>query len=52
MKDALRAATDEAVQRGVTGVPTVAVGEELFWGDDTLEAAAAALGAGRREGIP
>ena len=52
VKDALRAATDEAVQRGVTGVPTVAVGDELFWGDDSLEAAAAALAARAREGIP
>jgi 2-hydroxychromene-2-carboxylate isomerase len=23
------------------GVPTVAIGDELFWGDDQLEAAAA-----------
>jgi 2-hydroxychromene-2-carboxylate isomerase len=43
VKDALRAETDAAVSRGVTGVPTVAVGEDLFWGDDRLEDAAAAL---------
>ena len=42
-KDRLRAATDEAYERGVRGVPTVAVGDELFWGDDRLEEAAAAL---------
>jgi 2-hydroxychromene-2-carboxylate isomerase len=42
-KDRLRAATDEAYERGVRGVPTVAVGDELFWGDDRLERAAAAL---------
>jgi 2-hydroxychromene-2-carboxylate isomerase len=42
VKDALRAATDEALRRGVTGVPTVAVGERLFWGDDRLEEAALA----------
>ena len=42
VKDALRAATDEAGDRGVTGVPTVAVGDKLFWGDDRLEEAAAA----------
>jgi len=42
-KDRLRSATDEAAARGVTGVPTVAVGDELFWGDDRLEDAAAAL---------
>lgn len=43
VKDGLRTATEQAVERGVTGVPTVAVGERLFWGDDNLEAAAAAL---------
>ena len=43
IKDALRAETDAAMSRGVTGVPTVAVGEDLFWGDDRLEDAAAAL---------
>ena len=43
VKDRLRAATDEAAARGVVGVPTVAVGDELFWGDDRLEEAAAAL---------
>ena len=47
IKDALRVETDAAVSRGVTGVPTVAVGEALFWGDDRLEDAAAAL-AGER----
>jgi 2-hydroxychromene-2-carboxylate isomerase len=43
-KDRLRAATDEAYERGVRGVPTVAVGDRLFYGDDHLEEAAAALG--------
>lgn len=42
VKGALRAATDEAYAKGVIGVPTVAVGEELFWGDDRLEEAALA----------
>lgn len=42
LKDALRQATDEALGRGVFGVPTVAVGGELFWGDDRLEDAARA----------
>ena len=42
-KERLRAATDEAYERGVRGVPTVAVGDELFYGDDRLEEAAAAL---------
>jgi 2-hydroxychromene-2-carboxylate isomerase len=43
VKDRLRAQTDAALERGVTGVPTVAVGERLFWGDDRLEEAAEAL---------
>ena len=43
VKDELRRATDAAHARGVFGVPTVAVGEELFWGDDRLEEAAAAM---------
>jgi len=45
VKDHLREETDEALARGVTGVPTVVVGEHLFWGDDRLEDAAAALAA-------
>ena len=43
IKNALREATAAAIARGVTGVPTIAVGDELFWGDDRLEDAAAAL---------
>jgi 2-hydroxychromene-2-carboxylate isomerase len=39
----LRAATDAAHTLGVLGVPTVAVGPDLFWGDDRLAEAAAAL---------
>jgi 2-hydroxychromene-2-carboxylate isomerase len=42
-KDRLRVATRDAFERGVRGVPTLAVGDELFWGDDHLEEAAAAL---------
>ena len=42
VKDALRAATEEAAGRGVIGVPTVVVGDEVYWGDDRLEEAAAA----------
>jgi 2-hydroxychromene-2-carboxylate isomerase len=45
VKDRLRAATEEAADRGVIGVPTVAVGDQLFWGDDQLHLAAAALAA-------
>jgi len=44
VKDALRAQTDAAVSRGVIGVPTVAVGDLLFHGDDRLEEAAVAVG--------
>lgn len=39
VKDALRAATERAAEQGVRGVPTVVVGEQVFWGDDQLEAA-------------
>jgi 2-hydroxychromene-2-carboxylate isomerase len=42
VKDRLRAATDEAIKLGVVGIPTVTVGDELFWGDDRLEEAVAA----------
>lgn len=38
----LREATDRAGDLGVTGVPSVVVGGEVFWGDDRLEEAAAA----------
>jgi 2-hydroxychromene-2-carboxylate isomerase len=41
VKERLRAATQEAIDRGVRGVPTVAAGERLFFGDDRLEEAAA-----------
>ena len=42
VKDALREATDEAAARGVLGVPSVVVGDQVFWGDDRLEEAAQA----------
>jgi 2-hydroxychromene-2-carboxylate isomerase len=41
-KDRLRAATEEAYDRGVRGVPSVVVHDEVFWGDDQLERAAEA----------
>ncbi len=41
IKAELREATDTAHELGVFGVPTIAVGDELFWGDDRLEDAAA-----------
>jgi 2-hydroxychromene-2-carboxylate isomerase len=40
IKEAVRATHDEALSFGVFGVPTVLVGEQLFWGDDQLQAAA------------
>ena len=47
VKDKLRAATDEALERGVQGIPTVAVGDKLFWGDDQLEEAVVAASVAR-----
>jgi 2-hydroxychromene-2-carboxylate isomerase len=47
VKDSLRAATEAAAERGVVGVPTLAVGDDLFWGDDRLEDAARAAAAAR-----
>jgi protein-disulfide isomerase len=40
VKDDLRARTDAALALGVRGVPTVAVGDRLLYGDDRLEEAA------------
>ena len=37
----LRAHTEEAAARGVFGAPTFLVGEEVFWGNDRLDAALA-----------
>jgi 2-hydroxychromene-2-carboxylate isomerase len=45
VKEKLRAATDEALALGLEGIPTVAVGGELFWGDDRLEEAVRAAAA-------
>ena len=42
-KDRLRAATQEAYDRGVRGVPSVVIGDQVFWGDDRLGDAATAL---------
>jgi 2-hydroxychromene-2-carboxylate isomerase len=36
-KSILRRNTDEAIQRGVFGVPTFEVDGELFWGADSIE---------------
>jgi 2-hydroxychromene-2-carboxylate isomerase len=40
IKDALRKNTDDAIARGVFGVPTLAIGDELFWGVDATAMAA------------
>ena len=37
IKDRLRKSTEEAAKRGVFGVPTFAIGEELFWGLDATD---------------
>lgn len=37
VKTALHANSDEALARGVFGVPTFAVDGELFWGDDSTD---------------
>lgn len=36
-KQRLREQTEEAAKRGVFGVPTFAVGDELFWGHDRMD---------------
>ncbi|MFI4990928.1 MAG: 2-hydroxychromene-2-carboxylate isomerase [Solirubrobacterales bacterium] len=43
LKESLREASDRAWEEGVRGVPTLRVGELLFYGDDQLELAAEAL---------
>jgi len=42
-KAALRAQTDDAIAHGVFGVPTMRIGELLFWGNDQLDHVALAL---------
>jgi 2-hydroxychromene-2-carboxylate isomerase len=43
VKATLRAATENAGDLGVRGVPALVVGEEVFWGDDRLEDGVAAV---------
>ena len=43
VKDKLKRDTEEAVARGVFGAPSFFVDGELFWGQDRIEAVAAAL---------
>ncbi len=42
VKGALREATEEAGDLGVTGVPSLVVDGEVFWGDDRVEEAVSA----------
>jgi len=43
VKERLRDATDEALARGVFGVPTIGVADKRFWGFDALDMVAALL---------
>lgn len=43
VKDRVRAATDEAVARGVFGTPTFFVNDEMFWGHDRMDYVGRAL---------
>lgn len=40
-KDAFKAQTARAIERGIFGAPSFVVGRELFWGDDRLDDAIA-----------
>jgi 2-hydroxychromene-2-carboxylate isomerase len=48
VKDALRRNTEEAIARGAFGVPTLAIGDALFWGLDATEMARDYAAAGNR----
>jgi 2-hydroxychromene-2-carboxylate isomerase len=48
VKDELRRNTDEAIARGVFGVPTLALGDALFWGADATAMVADYVAAGCR----
>ena len=52
VKEALRRNTDEAIGRGVFGVPTLAIGDALFWGLDATEMARDYVAAGSRFSNP
>lgn len=43
IKARLKANTDEAIERGVFGAPTIFVGDEMFFGNDRLDFVEAAL---------
>jgi 2-hydroxychromene-2-carboxylate isomerase len=46
IKDRLREATERAGDLGVRGVPSIVIGDEVFWGDDRLTEAVEAARAG------
>ena len=48
VKEGLRRTTEEAIARGVFGVPTLAIGDALFWGFDAMEMARDYVAAGSR----
>jgi 2-hydroxychromene-2-carboxylate isomerase len=52
VKAELRRTTDAAIARGVFGVPTIAAGNELFWGADATEMALDFIRAGGRYADP
>jgi 2-hydroxychromene-2-carboxylate isomerase len=41
IKERLKLETEEAAGRGIFGAPSFSIGDELFWGNDRLEAALA-----------
>jgi 2-hydroxychromene-2-carboxylate isomerase len=43
VKNALRECTEQATRKGVFGVPTFGIDEQLFWGSDAVDFAAAYL---------
>lgn len=52
VKDELRRNTDEAIARGVFGVPTLCIGGELFWGVDATDMAREYVAGGCRYADP
>lgn len=50
VKGALREATDRAAELGVPGVPSLLVGDEVFWGDDRVEEAVSAASYAQADG--
>ena len=37
VKEGLRRGTEEAAERGIFGIPTFVIGDEIFWGLDTTD---------------